>query len=357
MRVVTVRNVSQAWARLADTLRGAELQDTAAGPAWVVDTPVVTVYERPTERVLFCPARNANPFFHLMEALWMLAGRCDSAFLNRYVGDFGSRYAESDGVIHGAYGRRWRHTMRFDQLEVAVQKLRANPHDRRIVIQMWDTRERSFYDGSDDLRGQWRDRPCNTHVYLRVRAPSGTPPQNPDANELLQHSPILDLTVLCRSNDAVWGAYGANAVHFSVLHEYLAARAGLQVGRMYQFSNNFHAYHDVWSRTRPSDAQTASAEEVTLGCVPMFDVPDAIDSDLEQFMDWHMNLWGGGADRQHVYRNQWFRHTAERVARSWFSLRGVRSIDAAMAGATAIGCPAWHVACVEWLQRLHNRTR
>ena len=340
MRVVTVRNVSQAWARLSDTLRGSELQDTSAGPAWVVDTPVVTVYERPTERVLFCPARNANPFFHLMEALWMLAGRCDSAFLDRYVADFGSRFAESDGTIHGAYGRRWRHTMGFDQLEVAVQKLRANPNDRQVVIQMWDAR------GGNDLRGQWRDRPCNTHVYLRVRGKA------PHDGTL-----VLDLTVLCRSNDAVWGAYGANAVHFSVLQEYLAARIGVRVGRMYQFSNNFQVYQDVWSKMRPSDAQTADAEEVTLGCVPMFDAPEAIDRDLEQFMDWHMNLWGGGADRRHLYHNSWFNHTAERVARSWFSLRGVRSIDAAMAGAMAIGCPAWHAACVEWLQRLHDRTR
>jgi thymidylate synthase len=55
---------------------------------------------------------------------------------------------------------------------------------------------------------------------------------------------VLDLTVLCRSNDVVWGAYGANAVHFSVLQEYLAGRIGVDVGVMYQFSNNYHGYVD-----------------------------------------------------------------------------------------------------------------
>jgi hypothetical protein len=45
----------------------------------VSQTPVVTCYSAPTQRVLFSPMRDANPFFHLMEALWMLAGRDDVA--------------------------------------------------------------------------------------------------------------------------------------------------------------------------------------------------------------------------------------------------------------------------------------
>jgi thymidylate synthase len=343
MRVVQVRNVSEAWGRLEETLRGAQQEQSRAGPVLVATCPVTTVYERPTERVLFCPQRDANPFFHLMEALWMLAGRQDAGFLNRYIRDFGPRFAETDGTVHGAYGHRWRHALGLDQLDEVVEKLSRNFQDRQAVIQMWDgARRHSPYApfremGSDDLTGDWRDRPCNTHVYLRVRWSGGVP--------------VLDLTVLCRSNDAIWGAYGANAVHFSVLQEYLAARIAVGVGRMYQFSNNFHVYEGEWRRRRPSDEQSAAAQEVTLGCNPMFEAPQWIDMDLQRFMDWHENLWGGGADRNNTYHNIWFRNTGERVARSWFSRRAVGSLDAALSGARSIVCPAWRGACMDWLRR------
>lgn len=349
MKVVNVRNVSEAWGLLEDTLRDARPEQTRAGPALVAPCPVTTVYERPTERVLFCPARDANPFFHLMEALWMLAGRSDARFLDRYVADFGKRFAEPDGFIHGAYGYRWRNGMgTIDQLHKVVDKLRANPSDRQAVIQMWDQR---FW---NDLAGEWKDRPCNTHVYLRVRR--GRPTEFvADGPGPIEQRPVsqyvLDLTVLCRSNDAVWGAYGANAVHFSVLQEYLAARIGVGVGVLYQVSNNFHVYEDVWSRVRPTHQQQMEAESVTIGCAPMFDVPERIDEDLTALMDWHENLWGGGAERRPVFHNSWFGDTARRVARAWFSRRAVGSLDAALAMARGIGCPAWRAACMEWLQR------
>lgn len=340
MRVVRVRNVSEAWTRLSDTLAGAQPEETRAGRALVVPEPVTTVYERPTERVLFCPARDANPFFHLMEALWMLAGRQDARFLDRYVGDFGKRFAESDGRIHGAYGYRWRNGMgTIDQLHKVVDKLCTNPNDRQAVIQMWDQR---FW---NDLTGDWKDRPCNTHVYLRVREH-----REVRGGELVVDE-VLDLTVLCRSNDAVWGAYGANAVHFSVLQEYLAARIGVQVGVLYQVSNNFHVYEGVWQKVRPTDAQSAEAEEVTLGCIPMFVRPDRIDQDVMTLVDWHESLWGGGAEHRPMFHNPWFATTAQRVARAWFSRRALGSLDAALAGARTIECPAWRTACMEWLQR------
>jgi len=55
----------------------------------------------------------------------------------------------------------------------------------------------------------------------------------------------LDMTVLCRSNDVVWGCYGANAVHMSMVHEVLAQLSGMRTGRYTQFSNNWHAYTEV----------------------------------------------------------------------------------------------------------------
>jgi thymidylate synthase len=189
------------------------------------------------ERVLFCPVRDANPFFHLFESAWMLAGSSDAKWLDRYVSDFSARYAEPGGHMHGAYGQRWRANfclisregartwVEHDQLVMAARQLRENPASRQVVITMWDP-QRDL--NSNDLR----DRPCNTQIYLRVR------------------QGMLDMTVLCRSNDIVWGAYGANAVHMSVLQEYMAAMTGTRVGVLYQVSNNWHGYMSVLDKMR-----------------------------------------------------------------------------------------------------------
>jgi hypothetical protein len=78
-----------------------------------------------------------------------------------------------------------------------------------------------------DLTGPWKDRPCNTHVYFDCRGLR------------------LNMTVCCRSNDMLWGAYGANVVHFSILQEVLAAEIGVPVGIYRQVSNNFHVYTNL----------------------------------------------------------------------------------------------------------------
>ena len=199
-------------------------ESSRAGDVIVAPRPVVTAYSRPWQKVLASPIRDANPFFHMMEALWMLAGREDEAFLSHYVKDFGKRFAEETGTIHGSYGYRWRESLGIDQLDIIVEKLKRNPSDRQAVLQMWDAA------GEDDLTGDWKDRPCNTHIYFRVR------------------EAMLDMTVCCRSNDIIWGAYGANAVHFAFLLDYMAARIGVTPGIYYQISNNYHAYVDEIKR-------------------------------------------------------------------------------------------------------------
>jgi len=238
MHIIEASDVNSAWAQGREfLLEYGQREKSRAGDVLVAPSPVTTVYLNPRRRVLFDRVRDANPFFHLMEALWMLAGRNDVEFLNRFVKDFGERFGESDGTMHGAYGHRWRKAFVIDgvvddtgdyvplitdQLQVLISKLEKNPHDRQAVLEMWNP--------CSDLTGDWKDRPCNTHAYFRRR------------------DDYLDLTVCCRSNDIYWGAYGANAVHFSILLEYMAAMIGCKVGFYYQVSNNFHAYIDVLSR-------------------------------------------------------------------------------------------------------------
>lgn len=368
MRVVRVRNVAQAWCDLPEVLRyDAELQDSRAGRVLVCPEPVATVYEKPTERVLLAPRRDCNPFFHLIEALWMLAGRADAATLNHYVRDFGERFAEPHGEIHGAYGYRWRSAMGVDQLEVIVHKLRTNPLDRQAVLQMWQAEE----DTCNDLEGTWRDRPCNTHAYFRVRGGRGMLDRG-NGNVTDYDHRVLDMTVCCRSNDMVFGGYGANAVHFSVLLEYLAARIGVGVGTYTQVSNNFHVYADIWRRVKPDGSiaeyaasspyrlfenlNTASTDHPIVEPMPMFTAPGTIDEDLRRFFEWHEELWAcppGEAltNPGQQFENPWFAHTATRVVLAYWGWRRKMPANEVKLITALIEAPDWQRACAEWLER------
>ena len=211
------RNVNQLFYTAALAMAESGVRESSRnGDVTVFHTPVLTEFVRPCERVLFSKSRKANPFFHLAEAFWMLAGREDAHFLDQFVADFGARYAEDDGILHGAYGYRWRHAFTHDQIDEVVEVLIKNPTSRQAVIQMWSAEL--------DLNQRFRDIPCNTHIYFRI------------------HDSKLDMTVCCRSNDLVWGLFGANAVHFSILMEYLAHRLEVRVGSMFVLSNNLHTY-------------------------------------------------------------------------------------------------------------------
>jgi len=223
-RVITVKNVNHALGEGFQWLKVAgHTASSRNGPVRVAPGPVVTEYLYPTQRVLFNQRRDANPVFHLLESMWMLAGQRDSAWLLSYNARM-AEYTEDDGTIHGAYGHRWRSAFGVDQLLEIIKELRAKPDSRQAVMQMWSSEL--------DLGVAKKDRPCNTHIYFDTA---------PNAHG----TRVLNMTVCCRSNDALWGAYGANAVHFSILQELMAHGIGVRTGVYRQVSNNFHAYTDV----------------------------------------------------------------------------------------------------------------
>jgi thymidylate synthase len=253
VQVLVVDGVEDAYRRGLELVYNTGLlEHSRVGDVLAVPGPVATVYTNPRERVLFNERRDANPFFHLIESVWMLSGTNDATFLDRYVKNFSERFAEDDGLAHGAYGHRWRNhfvsdnlSSTIDQLVEAGKMLFENPTTRRVVIAMWDP--------TVDLAADMKDVPCNLSIMCRSRmGPTG-------------HW-VLDTTVCCRSNDAIWGAYGANAVHMSVVSEVLAGLAGMELGTYTQFSNNLHAYTDilkkVWDGAAPKEPNPYQAEIV-----------------------------------------------------------------------------------------------
>lgn len=160
MKVINVRNVHHALPLALHELKQEGIdRESRNGPVRVFKTPVTTVYQNPTERVLFWAERDANPFFHFFESLWMLAGQNDVPFLAYFVKRMVT-YSDYGKTFHGAYGHRWRQHFKdkdgnkIDQLAIVIKALKENPDDRRCVVQMWDS--------SVDLGKQGKDFPCNT---------------------------------------------------------------------------------------------------------------------------------------------------------------------------------------------------
>lgn len=230
-----VRNVNEALRKLVHIARQPQLWRTVSPRG--MDTlefrgVFITDYSHPLERVLFSAVRDANPFFHLMEALWIMDGRDDVAFLNQFNSNIGT-FSDDGKTFNAPYGYRLRRhfgTMReydsgiggyeehepLDQLAEVIDLLKREPDTRRAVLCLWDPLK--------DLNKDSKDIPCNDLVCFKLR------------------EDVLDMTVMNRSNDAMWGAYGANAVQFSFLQEFVACALNVRVGHYRQISDSFHVY-------------------------------------------------------------------------------------------------------------------
>jgi predicted nucleic acid-binding protein len=94
-----------------------------------------------------------------------------------------------------------------------------------VVLQMWD----GDADPKQGLNPKSKDVPCNLTATFDAAQGDGR----------------LHMTVFNRSNDIVWGATGANIVHFSILQEYVASALGMGMGVYEQISTNSHLYLEL----------------------------------------------------------------------------------------------------------------
>lgn len=292
-----------------------------------MDEPLTITYAAPDQRVIFYPEREANPFFHLYECLWMLAGRRDVAPLVHYVPGM-RNFSDNGRWFNAAYGHRWRRHFGVDQLKWAVERL-SKPgalDDRRTHITMFDPRH--------DQR-ETRDVPCNHGISFRGRRDGR-----------------LDMTVYNRSNDLVLGAFGANVVHMSFLHEFVCRASGNPLGRYHQVTNDMHIYLEepATQKTLPlAGTWEAEADPYHSGEVapyPIMETPwEQWMEDLETFLRYG-NVVG--------LRDRFFRRVAGPVVLAHMHYREHKGADR-YEGAIEIleQCVAsdWKKACQEWLLR------
>lgn len=362
MQILRVRNVHEAIPRAMQLLgKDGVRQPSRNGEVLRLVEPVATVYERPRERVEFHPWRDSNPFLHLYESLWMLAGRRDVAPLARYAKQM-EQYSDDGETLNAAYGYRWRHARDWhgtglrsdvDQLPIICDALRADPTSRQQVLQIWDHRL--------DLDTQTKDHACNLTATFQVQ------------------DGYLNMVVFCRSNDAIWGCYGANAVHFSVLQEYVSRRAGFDVGTYTQISVNWHAYvavydsmrakmvkSDDWRLANPYDHQAGTFfNEQWVAPYPLAEIST-------DFVKWDLDCRCFVTDDGRLSRNTvrvnylpFFRDVAWPIVAAhdlykdgvYVSPRGDKKTPWDEIYATLDECQAsdWRLACRSWMKRRQVR--
>lgn len=301
-------------------------EQSRAGPVLSIPTPVVLEIDRPWERVITDPIRNANPFFHVMETIWMLAGDDRVGFPAKFNSTY-VNYAEPDGVVHGAYGKRWRDhfpvhengSYRIDQIQTAIVELRKNPLSRQVVLGMWDP--------TQDLGATVRDRPCNTHIYFRAH--DGVDER------------VLDMAVCNRSNDLLWGMLGANVVHMTYLHELVAHGAGMAVGKYRVFTNNLHVYTENDVTKNFLKGPVRHDVYTTCDSRPLLDIRESVADFLEDCE----NFIKEGS----TFKTAWMHSVAVPMYKAY--MQRVNKTGDGLRYAEAIEAEDWRFACVEWIKR------
>lgn len=284
-------------------------EETRNGPVLSIPYPVMLEIDRPWERVLFDPIRDANPFFHVMEFVWMLASSNDA----EWIAQFNKRMMEyaDDGILRGAYGWRWSNPT--TQIQDTIHLLRTSPESRQAVISMWDP----TYDGPE---ARTSDRPCNTHIYLRnVKG-------------------RLDITVCNRSNDFFWGMLGSNVVHFTMLHEFISQAVGLTIGKYRVFTNNLHTYTDMPNYEVIMKYKVRHDPYLTddLRTQPLLDQEEK----WEDFIADAITLVEDGFDFQ--WNTTWFNDVAAPMYNAYLDKENRDHFI------SCIGAPDWHRTCSEW---------
>jgi thymidylate synthase len=296
--------------------------DSRNGPVRSIREPVILSLWNPEHRVLTDPVRDANPFFHVMEFIWMMAGSNDIQWISQFNKQM-LQYSDDGKTQHAAYGYRWRKHFDVDQVKKLINMIRKNVEDRRLVLSMWDARV--------DLGNTGKDVPCNTQAYFRIV------------------DGMLNMYVMNRSNDLIWGALGANIVHMTMLHELIARAAGVEIGEYSVFTTNLHIYESVPNFDYYNSEVLSDAHDVyrKIGnvYVPLLQENESYADFVADCIDL-VHSYSGSSPR---IRTFWMRHVGSEIYKVWLRRKLGLNFDV-----TNIVADDWRIACDEWISRRNS---
>lgn len=315
------------------------------GPVLRLPGVVTTTLTAPSQRVHFCEVRNANPFFHLFEAMAMLTDINDGTFLAFFAKNMLNYLDEGRNDFNAFYGTRMH---RGDQFRHAISAIVQDKGTRRAYVDLWDIA---------DINKNTKDMACNLGMLF-------------DAS-----TGYLNMTTFNRSNDAIWGfVSGANIVHFSFFHEFAALAAGIPMGEWNHVSANLHVYTEnpQWRRMlkayeerewQPAWDYLCDPQKFPVSILPMFFPGKSreFQAELSTFM-----LMCVGLSRQMDLLGSfmglnWHHDFIARVLKpmmvSWTMHKAGMELSACRS-ALAMMPPGndWNISAYAWLDRNHKKS-
>lgn len=178
------------------------------------------------------------------ELLWFISGSNDVKELNKLgskiwdanaYADYWTPKAKFKGDVGRVYGVQWRHWRtpdgkEIDQLAEVVDKLKNNPHDRRIILSAWNVGELD----------QMALPPC--HMFTQFFVANGK----------------LSAQMYQRSCDMFLGV-PFNIASYSLLIHMLAQVTGLEVGEFVHVLGDAHIYQNHFEQVKEQLTRTPTA--------------------------------------------------------------------------------------------------
>lgn len=333
---ITARNTNDLAPKVYALLQQTGVHDNSRnGPVLRFDEPVNILLTHPQERVHFSSERDCNPFFHFVEAMAMLAG-VNSVPLMAHFAKRMATFSDNGQTFNAFYGTRARVTW-GDQLNDVINELANKPNSRQAVVNLWDPA---------DLTRDTKDKACNLMLLFS------------------RHENTINMTSFNRSNDAIGGGVcGANVVHLSFFHEYVAHAVECVMGRWWHVSNNLHVYTEnpPWEKLKnlsynPSwgDFDYECGEREGFECVPLMTSPGekvTFDHEVRRYCQWACQHAAEGCIMlRKDYEAPFIRDTAVPLFNAW-QYHKIKDYHNAHTAATQIKAVDWSVACDMWLER------
>lgn len=168
--------------------------------------------ENPLERVITTPWRKFSTKYAEKEYEWYLSGDRSVEEIKKYA-KIWDKMHNGDNIVNSNYGWQW---MRENQLDKCIEQLKKSKDTRQAWFTIFDGKEKDMYEF---------DTPCTLSVGFDIK---------PHINK-------LDMTVLMRSNDLVFG-FCNDQYCWTKLQETIANELNIPIGSYYHFAHDLHIY-------------------------------------------------------------------------------------------------------------------
>lgn len=169
----------------------------------------------PRSRTFISEPYLLNKQYLLANFLWSLLGTDEANSIVKF-NKHGANFLDEQGKLNSAIGP---HLFKlngslFSEIDKIIAILKNDPSSRRAVIQLYSNK---------DLHSNKNDIPCYNHIQFVIREER------------------LHCLLIMRSQNAL-RVLPYDFFLFSMLHEAISARMGIELGVLYHSSNSFHLY-------------------------------------------------------------------------------------------------------------------